>query len=104
MVGHEEYNIDLKSCGPMILDALIKIKDEAMQRLKQDFLAQGETDSGLQVDTTLTFRRRNSDCQHCQHKRCISFPLMLSCSLQILSRGNLWILCLGPSMHHVVYM
>ena len=26
----EEYNIDLKSCGPMILDALIKIKDEAM--------------------------------------------------------------------------
>ena len=55
--------------------------------------------SSLQVDTTLTFRRRNSDCLH---QRCISFPLILFCSLQILSRGNLWILCLGLSMHHVV--
>lgn len=43
MVGHEEYSIDLKSCGPMILDALIKIKDEAMLRLKQDA---GRDDSG----------------------------------------------------------
>lgn len=25
----QEYTIDLKACGPMILDALIKIKDEA---------------------------------------------------------------------------
>jgi len=33
----QEYNIDLKECGPMILDALIKVKDE--------------------VDTTLAFRR-----------------------------------------------
>merc|ERR1712203_450799 len=33
----QEYTIDLKSCGPMILDALIKVKDE--------------------VDATLTFRR-----------------------------------------------
>merc|ERR1719209_364370 len=33
----QEYTIDLKACGPMILDALIKIKDE--------------------VDPTLTFRR-----------------------------------------------
>merc|ERR1712154_444006 len=33
----QEYTIDLKTCGPMILDALIKIKDE--------------------VDPTLTFRR-----------------------------------------------
>ena len=24
----QEYSIDLKACGPMILDALIKIKDE----------------------------------------------------------------------------
>jgi len=43
----QEYSIDLKSCGPMILDALIKIKDE--------------------VDTTLTFRRscREGICGSC---------------------------------------
>ena len=28
----QEYTIDLKTCGPMILDALIKIKDEARLR------------------------------------------------------------------------
>jgi succinate dehydrogenase (ubiquinone) iron-sulfur subunit len=43
----QEYNIDLKTCGPMILDALIKIKDE--------------------VDTTLAFRRscREGICGSC---------------------------------------
>merc|ERR1719252_262066 len=43
----QEYEIDLKSCGPMILDALIKIKDE--------------------VDPTLTFRRscREGICGSC---------------------------------------
>merc|ERR1719486_768446 len=43
----QEYNIDLKTCGPMILDALIKVKDE--------------------VDTTLTFRRscREGICGSC---------------------------------------
>merc|ERR1719389_1267166 len=43
----QEYNIDLKACGPMILDALIKIKDE--------------------VDPTLTFRRscREGICGSC---------------------------------------
>jgi len=43
----QEYTIDLKSCGPMILDALIKIKDED--------------------DPTLTFRRscREGICGSC---------------------------------------
>eukprot|EP00439_Symbiodinium_sp_Y106_P068956 s1975_g11.t2 len=43
----QDYTIDLKACGPMILDALIKIKDE--------------------VDTTLTFRRscREGICGSC---------------------------------------
>jgi succinate dehydrogenase (ubiquinone) iron-sulfur subunit len=43
----QEYTIDLKACGPMILDALIKIKDE--------------------VDATLTFRRscREGICGSC---------------------------------------
>jgi len=43
----QEYDIDLKTCGPMILDALIKIKDE--------------------VDTTLAFRRscREGICGSC---------------------------------------
>merc|ERR1712203_658092 len=43
----QEYVIDLKSCGPMILDALIKIKDE--------------------MDPTLTFRRscREGICGSC---------------------------------------
>merc|ERR1719499_1991085 len=43
----QEYTIDLKTCGPMILDALIKIKDE--------------------VDATLTFRRscREGICGSC---------------------------------------
>merc|ERR1712226_1715443 len=43
----QEYTIDLKTCGPMILDALIKIKDE--------------------VDPTLTFRRscREGICGSC---------------------------------------
>merc|ERR1712226_1250066 len=43
----QEYQIDLKTCGPMILDALIKIKDE--------------------VDPTLTFRRscREGICGSC---------------------------------------
>jgi succinate dehydrogenase (ubiquinone) iron-sulfur subunit len=33
----QEYSVDLNSCGPMVLDALIKIKNE--------------------IDPTLTFRR-----------------------------------------------
>jgi len=43
----QEYNIDLAQCGPMILDALIKVKDE--------------------VDPTLTFRRscREGICGSC---------------------------------------
>jgi len=43
----QEYTIDLNTCGPMILDALIKVKDE--------------------VDPTLTFRRscREGICGSC---------------------------------------
>lgn len=43
----DSYEIDLKKCGPMVLDALIKIKDE--------------------IDTTLTFRRscREGICGSC---------------------------------------
>lgn len=43
----QEYDIDLKACGPMILDALIKVKDE--------------------IDTTLAFRRscREGICGSC---------------------------------------
>jgi succinate dehydrogenase (ubiquinone) iron-sulfur subunit len=43
----QEYTIDLKKCGPMILDALIMVKDE--------------------VDTTLSFRRscREGICGSC---------------------------------------
>ncbi len=43
----DEYEIDAKKCGPMVLDALIKIKDE--------------------VDSTLTFRRscREGVCGSC---------------------------------------
>ena len=43
----DEYEIDLESCGPMVLDALIKIKNE--------------------IDSTLTFRRscREGVCGSC---------------------------------------
>merc|ERR1712232_1477370 len=43
----KDYTIDLKFCGPMILDALIKIKDE--------------------IDPTLSFRRscREGICGSC---------------------------------------
>jgi succinate dehydrogenase / fumarate reductase iron-sulfur subunit len=43
----DSYDVDLDSCGPMVLDAIIKIKD--------------------QVDTTLTFRRscREGICGSC---------------------------------------
>merc|ERR1712119_201293 len=43
----QDYEIDLKDCGPMVLDALIKIKNE--------------------VDPTLTFRRscREGICGSC---------------------------------------
>ena len=43
----DTYEIDLESCGPMVLDALIKIKDE--------------------IDSTLTFRRscREGVCGSC---------------------------------------
>ncbi|KAL0424238.1 UNVERIFIED_CONTAM: Succinate dehydrogenase [ubiquinone] iron-sulfur subunit, mitochondrial [Sesamum radiatum] len=43
----QDYEIDLKDCGPMILDALIKIKNE--------------------IDPTLTFRRscREGICGSC---------------------------------------
>jgi len=43
----DKYEIDLKNCGPMVLDALIKIKNE--------------------IDTTLTFRRscREGVCGSC---------------------------------------
>ena len=36
----QSYDINLKECGPMVLDALIKIKDE--------------------IDPTLSFRRYNT--------------------------------------------
>lgn len=41
----QEYNVDLTHCGPMVLDALIKIKNE--------------------IDPTLTFRRscREGECR-----------------------------------------
>jgi len=59
----QEYDIDLKSCGPMILDALIKIKDE--------------------VDPTLTFRRscREGICGSCAMN--ISGKNGLACLLYI---------------------
>jgi len=59
----QEYNIDLKSCGPMILDALVKIKDE--------------------VDPTLTFRRscREGICGSCAMN--ISGKNGLACLLYI---------------------
>jgi len=59
----QEYNIDLKTCGPMILDALIKIKDE--------------------VDPTLTFRRscREGICGSCAMN--ISGKNGLACLLYI---------------------
>jgi len=59
----QEYNIDLKACGPMILDALIKIKDE--------------------VDPTLTFRRscREGICGSCAMN--ISGKNGLACLLYI---------------------
>ena len=43
----DEYEIDLDACGPMVLDAMIQIKDE--------------------IDTTLTFRRscREGICGSC---------------------------------------
>ena len=43
----DKYEVDLKNCGPMVLDALIKIKNE--------------------IDTTLTFRRscREGVCGSC---------------------------------------
>lgn len=43
----QDYKVDLNKCGPMILDALIKIKNE--------------------MDTTLTFRRscREGICGSC---------------------------------------
>lgn len=43
----QEYNVDLNQCGPMVLDALIKIKDE--------------------IDPTLSFRRscREGICGSC---------------------------------------
>src|SRR3982750_1440487 len=43
----DTYNIDMDSCGPMVLDALIKIKNE--------------------IDATLTFRRscREGICGSC---------------------------------------
>src|SRR5262245_1579376 len=43
----DRYNVDLSRCGPMVLDALIKIKDE--------------------IDSTLTFRRscREGICGSC---------------------------------------
>lgn len=43
----QEYKVDLNACGPMVLDALIKIKNE--------------------VDPTLTFRRscREGICGSC---------------------------------------
>merc|ERR1712224_591028 len=59
----QEYNINLKECGPMILDALIKIKD--------------------QVDTTLAFRRscREGICGSCAMN--ISGKNGLACLLYI---------------------
>jgi len=59
----QEYNIDLKACGPMILDALVKIKDE--------------------VDPTLTFRRscREGICGSCAMN--ISGKNGLACLLYI---------------------
>merc|ERR1712228_334194 len=43
----QEYNVDLNTCGPMVLDALIKIKNE--------------------IDPTVTFRRscREGICGSC---------------------------------------
>lgn len=59
----QEYQIDLKECGPMVLDALIKIKNE--------------------VDPTLTFRRscREGICGSCA--MCINGNNGLACLTKI---------------------
>jgi len=57
--SYQEYQIDLAKCGPMVLDALIKIKNE--------------------VDPTLTFRRscREGICGSCS--MCIQGRTTLAC-------------------------
>ena len=62
----QEYEIDLNECGPMILDALIKIKNE--------------------MDPTLTFRRscREGICGSCSMN--INGTNTLACLCKIISR------------------
>jgi len=59
----DTYEVDLDSCGPMVLDALIKIKDE--------------------IDTTLTFRRscREGVCGSCAMN--INGENTLACTIPI---------------------
>jgi succinate dehydrogenase / fumarate reductase iron-sulfur subunit len=64
----DTYEIDMSSCGPMVLDALIKIKNE--------------------IDTTLTFRRscREGICGSCSMN--INGINTLACIQPIESLGN----------------
>ena len=58
----DTYEIDLEDCGPMVLDALIKIKNE--------------------VDTTLTFRR-SCRCRTICPARCHCLEGPCRCSIRI---------------------
>merc|ERR1712080_169637 len=64
----EEYNVDIGNCGPMVLDALINIKNE--------------------MDPTLTFRRscREGICGSCAMN--IGGVNALACITKIQDNGN----------------
>ena len=59
----EEYKVDLNNCGPMVLDALIKIKNE--------------------MDPSLTFRFTDAQCAY----PCLS----VRDKLKVLIQGNQWL-------------
>jgi succinate dehydrogenase / fumarate reductase iron-sulfur subunit len=75
------YEIDMDNCGPMVLDALIKIKDE--------------------IDTTLTFRRscREGVCGSCAMN--INGTNTLACTKYIESSSNAEVVYPLPHMHVV---
>jgi succinate dehydrogenase / fumarate reductase iron-sulfur subunit len=60
----DTYEVDMSTCGPMVLDALIKIKDE--------------------IDTTLTFRRscREGICGSCSMNIGGSNTLACTCAIE----------------------
>lgn len=65
----QTYKVDLNSCGPMVLDALIKIKNE--------------------IDPTLTFRR---SCREGK-KYCLILGICGSCAMNINGGNTLACLC-----------